>query len=231
MLLAIEISSMFDPQLQDAFMAPSEVFAHKLKAAEFGEREDGVMSAAMFDLVVRAKALKDEGLDVGIVAFNGSKDEVQANRHAHLPGQGPHEAAQAENIFNAAEEGGYDRVIVLVGNLHAEKVRVAPGGTQFEPMAVKLARKGALVSLDMRDAGGSAWNCQVGRDFKFEPGKSVPDDAIECAPHPARGHYSTDKGPHMALGSFPGDETTDRFDGYFWVGPISASPPAFPKED
>ena len=162
--------------------------------------------------------------------LNGIKDEAQRERFADLPGQGPHEAAQAENIGLAAQAKEFDHVIVLVGNLHAEKEAVAMNGITFDPMAVRLSKYGTVLSLDMRDAGGSAWNCQLSKDYVSVRGEAIPDDAIKCGDHPARSYANLHKEPFIGMGAFPGENPTPSFDGYFWLGKISASPPAFREQ-
>jgi hypothetical protein len=152
-----------------------------------------------------------------VVAFNGTRDADQKARFADLPSQGPHEAAQAENIAMASRARPYDRVLVLVGNLHAMKQPYNIGRGPFEPMASKLEAYGPVVSLRMRHGGGTAWNCQ--RD---------------CGVHKAKAIGSFEREPFVMLqGRSKRRETANDwldayFDGFYWVGPISASPPKAP---
>lgn len=229
-LLATELTSSHDPKLQKAWAAPIERFPEALLKGGWEKRDDGVGSEAMFDLVAHARRLREDGFKVGVTAFNGAKDDEQRERFAKLPAQGPHEAAQAQNIFEAAEAGGYTRVIVLVGSFHARKAKTSLGGVEMEPMAVKLARMGPTVSLVMEHAPGSTWACQARDDFEFVPGKPIPADAISCQEHPAGGKRGVTREAHMGLGALGGGKAREGFDGYFWVGPVSASPPAI-RED
>lgn len=229
-LLATELTSTHDARLQAAWAQPMEAFADALRSGGWEQRDDGVGSVAMSELVTLARRLKEDGHEVGVTAFNGARDEAQRARFAHLPAQGPHEAAQAENIYEAAEAGGYTRVLVLVGSFHAVKRATRLGGVEMEPMAVKLARMGPSVSLTMRYAGGASWSCQARSDFDYTPGQPVPSDAIVCGEHPSGGYGDPGEAPHMALGAFRG-RPLDDYDGYFWVGPISASPPAIRDQD
>ena len=212
-LLAIELSSTDDPGLQAVWGQPFEGFADALRKETWPVRQDGVGSEAMLDLVVEARRLKNSGHDIAITAFSGVKDEDQQKRFAHLPGQGPHEAAQAENIFDAAEAGEFDLVIALVGNLHARKNTISRGDITYDPMAKRLSALGSVVSLNARYGAGSFWACIN------EDGES------SCKSRPTSGYEVANEAPHIALDPRPEGERDPRYDGYFWVGPISASAP------
>lgn len=134
-LVAIELSFKDDPALQAAWNSSQDSFDEAVLLGGWAERADGVGSEAMFDLVGGLYRMKERGFEIGITAFSGPRDANQRHRFSHLPGQGPHEAAQAENIHRAARSGDYDRVLILVGDLHALKVRVDGFGPAFDPMA------------------------------------------------------------------------------------------------
>jgi hypothetical protein len=97
-------------------------------------------------------------------------------------------------------------LIVYAGNLHTMR---KPSERQpgYEWMAMRLARAGvAFVSLNPRYADGSAWNCRG-------------PTAADCGPQLATG-ASYQRGIHL-------EPTADgKYDGWFGVGPITASPPA-----
>jgi hypothetical protein len=223
-LVAIEHNASDNAALQAAWN--SDEFEEKLASLGFAGRSDGIASMAMFDMALELHLLKESGLPVAIVAFNGFEDERQRYRFADLPGQGPHEAAQAENIANASMAQSYDYVLVLVGNLHARKTPISRNGNEFDPMARRLLQYGKVVSLNMRYAGGASWNCLL------KPGadrttKAIAQGDLDCGQHPSKGEPSL--GPAMFIGleeaKVDGRLT---FDGFFWVGAISASPPKIP---
>ncbi len=228
-LLAVEHSSIFDDAFQAAWEGPAEALPVALAAAGWTGREDGVASEAMLQLVQRAHRLKLAGYPVSIVAFNGVRDDAQRDRFANLPAQGPHEAAQAENIAQAASRGTYEHVIVLVGSLHAQKVPAEMNGQAFEPMAMHLAQYGQVTSLVMRSGPGETWNCQLRADYELVLGEPITDDAIACGAYAHRGNGELDRDRFMALGDFAGVPLGASYDGYFWVGNTTASPPAFPN--
>lgn len=225
-LIAVEQSATDDAALQAAWKLPAGQFGKALSQIGWFGRDDGVASEAMFDMLVQMHDLKETGLPLGVVAFNGLKDEEQARRFADLPGQGPHEAAQAENIAQAIASGAHDRVLILVGNFHARKDRVERRGAQFDPMARRLAQMGKTITLDMRYGDGSSWNCILKPGVKPEPGKPVTAESLDCGNHATRGNADLDRPPFIELGATSSDGPAGAFDGFFWVGPIEGSQPA-----
>ena len=232
LLLAVEHGAIFNAAWQAAWALPQDAFAEALPDLGWRGREDGVASAAMLRLVLAAHALKDRGGGVDIVAFNGARDDAQQARFAHLPGQGPHEAAQAENIADAAARQGYDRVIVLVGSLHAEIVLVMVGNgvPAFAPMAMRLADYGSVISLGMQHAGGTAWGCRTRPDARVAPGTDITDDMIRCAAYAYKADSSDGRPPFIDISPAAAEASGGRYHGMFRVGSITASPPAFPPE-
>ncbi|MEP3422101.1 MAG: hypothetical protein ABJN35_10235 [Erythrobacter sp.] len=224
-LLAIEFSSNHNAALQTAWQVEESDFREALRQGGWERRKDGVGSVAMLELVERAHRIKSQGSAIDIVAFNGARDGEQRDRFAHLEGQGPHEAAQAENIALAADAADYDIIIVLVGNFHAKKDRVTTGDATFETMASRLEQYGSVISLNNASAGGTSWNCQLRDDFEFVHGAPIPSDAMQCRAFPASGWPDLNLPPFIALDAR--GEAEPVFDGYFWLGQISASPPAF----
>jgi len=182
----------------------------------------------MADLLVRLHSLSRGGQLIDIVAFNGATDEAQASRLSHLPAQGPHEAAQAENIRAAASAKPYDYVLVLVGNIHARKRPVERSGVAFEPMAMQLAPATDLVTLNMETAGGTVWNCQLKPGVKPDPKEPIGDDAIACGSYPLRGSADREREPFIELSRPLMTNSDADYDGVFWLGTVSASPPAVP---
>jgi hypothetical protein len=230
LLLAIEHAADQNAALQKAWAGPGEGLVAALPELGWRGRKDGVASEAMLRLVLSAHALKREGAAIDIVAFNGARDEAQYRRFADLPAQGPHEAAQAENIAEAAALASYDRVIVLVGNLHAQITPYSPsgGGDAFEPMAMRLAAHGRVISLNMQDAGGASWSCRLSPDVKRVPGEPVTSDMIRCAAYEDKATATYDRPPFIDISQSGAEAAAGRFHGTFWLGPITASPPAFP---
>ncbi|HEX8468857.1 MAG TPA: hypothetical protein VF620_13735 [Allosphingosinicella sp.] len=228
LLVAIEHQAPENDALQAAWKLPKSQFPAALRLTGWKGRNDGVGSEAMFELLLRLHSLKSDGKRIDVVGFNGARDSAQGERFKDLPGQGPHEAAQAENIRVAAEAKAYDHVLVLVGNLHARKQPVVRGGVSFEPMAMRLAPPQAITSLLMTHGSGSTWSCRLKPGVVLDPKKPLPPNSLDCANHPTRGVAELDKPPFLALGTMPGSDPDPAYDGFFWVGPVTGSPPAVP---
>ncbi|MDF2637455.1 MAG: hypothetical protein K0R64_439 [Novosphingobium lindaniclasticum] len=227
-LVAIEQNARDNAALQDAWRLPTARFGQALRLVGWIGRKDGIASEAMFGMVVHLHALKTTGLPIDIVAFNS--DSAQEKHFPHLAGQGAHEAAQAENIHAATIRGRYDQVLILVGNVHARRARHGEGAGSFDFMAARLAALGRVVTLNTRYAAGTAWNCLAKPGVTFTPGHPPPSDAIECGNHSVKSNSDLKRAPFIGLGAFPGEEPDTRYDGFFWLGPISGSPPLLPGE-
>ncbi len=220
-LLGVELPSSKNDALQQVWNAEQPA-AGSLRGAlleVFDQRLDGVGSQAMFDMMVALHGFKQSGADIDIVAFNGARDNDQKARFAHLPSQNPHEAAQAENIRTAAQKRRYDHVVVLAGSAHAQKSPFKIGGDPFDPMAMKLAPPDEVVSLRMEFGSGTAWTCRLKAGVELQGRRATHED-IMCGAHPVNGLKSLP--PRMELSS----SSDEGFDGYYSVGPVSASPPA-----
>lgn len=92
---------------------------------------DGRSSEAMFEMFARLRELKREGASIRVVPF---QREVRI-----LPdtSQTPYEQSMAAALLENV--GHRDRVLVLVGSLHARREPVTfPGIVPFEPMAIRL---------------------------------------------------------------------------------------------
>lgn len=224
-LVAIEHEATDNAALQTAWRTSHGDFGHALRAVGWKGRLDGIASKAMFAMLMRLHALKERGHKINIVAFNGFINEAQRERFAQLPGQGSHEAAQAENIFNAAEAGNYNQVLVLVGNFHAQKSALENGIVQFDPMAKRLERYGTTISLNMRFAKGSGWLCQAKPGARTRVGQSIPRGGITCGVAPLPGDKNLNRAPFVQLGRFPGDPSSTNYDGFAWIGAVAGSPP------
>ncbi len=163
--------------------------------------QDGRRSAAMWGLVESARALRAAGAKVEIACFDSDIKLAQE----------PREQAMADALVAARRAHPGASFVVLVGNLHAAK-RTVPFLKHVRWMAARLADAGlSFVSLDARFGEGSAWFCQDG-------------DASHCGPSfRASAHRE-------AIGVRLEPSADGNYDGWFSVGPISASPPAaFPE--
>lgn len=229
-LLAIEFNSASDEGFRAAWAGPHDEFRARMleHVPEWKGRPDGVASVAMLDMLDSLHALKEAGHKIDLTAFNGARDDAQRAAFAHLPAQEPHEAAQATNIRTAAQQGAYHQTVILVGSLHARQERVEMGRDPWRAMAMFLAAPEDIVSLQMAWDGGASWSCQMAADANIEPGKPITQDMIECKAFPTGPSAKGAAGRGMGFYEEPfGD---DAYDGYYHLGTIEASPPAFPAD-
>lgn len=228
-LVAVELSAFYNEGLQTAWQASPEEFRAALlnNVEELPKRIDGVGSVSMISMLTKLHALKADGADIDIVAFNGPRDAAQFEKFSDLLGQEPHESAQADNIRIAAEKRDYRHVIVLVGGVHAAKHEFSFGGEPWKAMALKLAPDDQVISLVQRDSGGEAWNCRMPDDV--DDGLVKAED-LQCAPFETFADDGMDGEARMAFWA-ENDTVDERYDGYFYLGPTTASPPAFSAKE
>ncbi len=217
LLIAVELSASDNAILQDAWHGLPAEFTNRLTVGEWRRRRDGNTSIAMLEMLTQLHAIKNSGAPISVVAFNGARDSEQQLRLQTAGSQSGHELMQAENIIAAANAGQYDYVLVLVGEIHASRTVIDFfGPDHFQPMATHLAQSGPVISLAMQTGNGTAWQCL---------GTAT---GVDCSVHPMRGLTYQGEAPRMGLGSLPGMRRAASYDGYYWVGPVTASPPARP---
>ena len=224
-LIAVELGD--NAGLQRAWSAPHARFAKILpvEMSDWAGRKDGVASQAMFAMLVRLHTLKAAGRAIDVVTFNDTA-ELEAKQFGPLPGQGPHEAGQAENIRLADALHPHDRVLILVGNYHARKRPIAPGGIAYEPMAMRLADPARVSSMYLAQSGGAAWNCQM--KGAMPPSGAITDAMIDCSAHVGKGDVDWVGPPRIVdtHGKAGPANPDSGFDATFFIGAVTASPPA-----
>lgn len=227
-LVAVEIDSASDANLQAAWGSPPDGFEASALRTGWNGQSDGNTSLAMLRMLSRLHALNSSGLKISVVAFSGVKTEDQRKKFGTLTGQEPGEAASAENIGEAAR-GDFDQTLVLTGNVHAGKKPFERGGSSFRPMAMFLEQYGKVVSLDMVTAGGTGWGCALKPGANPGPTGNITSDMLSCGPQRIPGDAELREPPSMGMGAPTGQSLDASYDGYYWVGKTSASPPAIPK--
>ena len=214
-LIAIEFHVEDNEALQRAWATDRAKFETFLLEAGSWGRQDGVASEAMYSMLDALHRLRTLGYPIEIAAFNGAANPEQRAKFAHLPGQGPHEALQAENIASFARAGNFDHVLILVGNLHAQKNSSMLGGAVGDPMAKRLEHYGKVISLDIKHGGGFAWGCR----------RSSPQE-LECSQFAVGKTSDLTRAPFISLNDDINSESAKaNYDGFYWLGPITSSPP------
>ncbi|MGE6756503.1 hypothetical protein ACQKGO_00720 [Corallococcus interemptor] len=162
------------------------------------EVQDGRSSEAMRHLLERVREWTRAGLPVRVVAFDaGGKDR---------------DDTMATQLRQARSEARGDTFIVLVGNLHARRDVGAPWDEKLQFMTHRLLEaEPGLVSLDVVNAGGSAWIC-----------RGMTADTCGQQPLRSRGEAGV-----TGITLQKKAEDPDGYDGTYAVGPLTASPPAF----
>ena len=117
----------------------------------------------------------------------------------------------AERLAALIKESPGRLVIVLTGNIHNRLTTGMRWNPNLEPMAYLLKRlvpERELVSLIMTHSGGEAWVCMSG-------------DASDCGARSMKGSPANGAGVLLAP-----DTAGGAYSGRFFVGKITASPPA-----
>ncbi|OJH33864.1 hypothetical protein [Cystobacter ferrugineus] len=162
---------------------------------------DGRNSEAVAYLFEALRKLRAQGLDVRLFAYD----------HPPLEGEA-REEAMARTVLEVAAASPGRALLVVSGNLHPRQVQGLPWNRDYRPMGLRVAReRGGVYSLDVAYKSGTAWICAVG-----------PEQKLDCGVKPARGQ---DNGDRYFVQLF-GDRNAQGYHGIFYVGAVSASPPA-----
>jgi hypothetical protein len=206
--VGIEMSHSDQPAL-DAFFAlesPAEARRELLSAAHFNDAwQDGRDSQAVVALLEDLRRWRRAGLAVTAVAFDVAADDGAGGQ--------AREAAMAGSVAAAVERHPGATIVVYTGNLHSRTVQGVPWDSELLPMGALLRQRFPhLRSVDFASAGGSAWVCIM------PPEGGEP----KCAEHAQAGQDRGDQ-PFVELWDEPNESGHD---GIYYLGPISASPPA-----
>lgn len=160
--------------------------------------QDGRSSVAMAELIERLRQLRSHGLDVLVFLYD----------HSGVQGE-EREQAMAETIEAEVRNHPERAFLVLSGNVHNRRVAGVQWDPKYVPMGVRLSRKlKDVTSLDMAYASGTAWICAL-------------KPKLDCGVRPAEGKDNGTR-PFIHLWS----RLNKGYDGVFYVGAVSASPPA-----
>ncbi|MFL6586127.1 MAG: calcium-binding protein [Luteimonas sp.] len=156
-LLALEIPAREHPALREAVTGcGTDALIDSLRQRSWWalppEESDGRRSEDVLSLVQRIGALRGEGRDVAILAF-----DPRGQRCFELDNC---EAAMAHVLRRAYDALPRGRILVVTGNLHAMRKRPpnAPALFPQMPMTAHL-RDLAPVSIDISAARGAFWAC------------------------------------------------------------------------
>ena len=184
----------------------SDAARAKLLESPFWDRtyQDGRGSVAMLELMESLRALGDRGTLRTILI-----DE---------PDAADRDAVMAERVGAAIEARPKDLVVVLTGNIHNRVAKGMPWNDELEPMGYRLRAAhpdARVVSLDMAYPGGSAWVC-----FGNGPDGCKAQDLNGLPEAAGRSGVEISEGA----------EEGAPYDGRYYVGELTASPPAISAE-
>ncbi len=173
--------------------------------------QDGRSSEAIVALVEKLRVLRAQGLSVSVFAYDA-------------PGQGSQRsAAMAQRVLEVRKTAPKSTFLLLGGNVNARTTRGAEWDETFTPMGWHLVRaKLPVRTLDARYSRGNAWTCKLveGEGQKLDCGASP------AVPPPSRqGDKVIFRGPRAFVELTP-EHGHEGYDGIFYVGPLTASPPA-----
>ncbi|WNG47056.1 hypothetical protein F0U60_25215 [Archangium minus] len=173
--------------------------------------QDGRSSEALVALVERLRVLRAQGLSMSVFTFDA-------------PGQGSQRAAaMAHRVLEVRKTAPRSTFLLLGGNVNTRTARGTEWDETFTPMGWHLVRaKQPVRALDVRYSRGTAWTCNLvtGENQKLDCG------ATPATPPAARSRdKSIFRGPRAFVELTP-EYTHEGYDGVFYVGPLTASPPA-----
>jgi hypothetical protein len=159
--------------------------------------QDGRESVAMFALIDAIRALRAGGARVDVVCFDpGARAGDQPDAR---------DEGMARQLIALRRAHPDATLVVYAGDLHVRRAAL-PRMAERTWMAMFLARAGiALITLGPRFANGSSWMC-------------LDSDASHCGARSVAGR-GDEHGIHLEPSADGG------YDGWYGVGPITASPP------
>ena len=199
--VALEFSESMQPML-DAFMAAETEQAARAILAAYPHgpfvHHDGRGSVAILDMLLRLRAMKRETPGLKVVAFAPDSPRVRGFSQSY------YDLDMGHRLATAARKAPDSRMLVLVGNIHAQKKMIE--SFNLTPAVMHLP-SAEVVSLYVVPQGGTAWNC----------------GGEACGANPLPETYDA-----AARGVVIQPYGNGAFDGVLALGPTTASEPAKP---
>ncbi len=196
-IVAVELSQMSQPQLDDFIEAPDAYSAEEiLRGSELWSlaRADGRTSVAMAEMLESIRLLKTSGADISLLAFQPSQTTPMGFSANY------YELEMAALLAKGAKARPDARMLVLIGNLHGSKTRIE--SFDLTPAVAHLPQN-EVTNLFVAEQGGDSWNC-----------------TDTCGLHEI---LAVDADP---LGVTLRPYRSGRYDGVLAIGQSVASPPA-----
>ena len=211
--LGLETGHAQSVALDSALATPFDDTRVRDAAPQFWSTPDGKGTEAALKFLKQVSAWRAAGFDVSVFTydsepadFRGAKDIARMR-----------DATMAREIDRQLEDFN-GAVLVLTGGFHARTKQFEFAGQQFFPMASEITGRPVL-SLSMKYGPGEAWvNATVQNE----------DGSIESSIGPLK--VSGNVGDDTSLRVFDLEvQAEELYDGYYFTGPITPSPPAFPE--
>ena len=209
--VGLEISWDHSDTLNAFLDRPSDVDWLREQTHPFWTYGDGRSSTAILKLLQDVADLRGAGMALELFGFDSTTAQIGTDIDAYIFGGA--EAAMAENVDT--ESANFEGAIVLlVGSTHAQETTVEYDGREYLPMAGKIESRPTL-SLNMYYQTGTAW-VHMTRNGESTQGET---------------ELSSGLGPDTPVRAFDLSDSPHGYDGVYYTGPITASPPAFPTAE
>ncbi|MEQ8404378.1 MAG: hypothetical protein RKE49_04710 [Oceanicaulis sp.] len=181
-------------------------------SSSFWTWSDGRSSQAMLRLIDGVRGWRGAGMPVSLQA-------IDAGDADYLAAEDPQEPTIRDRAMirrALAAQAETDRVIVLVGNIHARRTALVSGDMRIETMGT-LSEPGRLALVNTLYGEGEAWNC------------TMPDGELVCGAREIfQGPVSGE--PRVLSGAeAEALNTYAAYDHFVYLGSASVSPPARPE--
>ncbi|MEL7096843.1 MAG: hypothetical protein AAFR92_04215 [Pseudomonadota bacterium] len=210
--VGIEMPIAQSSSIGEAVANDGDTQALKAAADLIWSGQDGRGSSSKLRFFQKLQSLDENGEHIHVFAFDAdpftytSTDERETAMAKHL------------DTFLLGWEGP---VIVLTGDFHARKIPLDLGEVKLTPMAMKVTARDVSSFIMLHD-GGEAW---LHISYDDGQGNKVVEIGENEMYATAPAGLETDK---FIFKPHPADPDESAYDGYFNVGELTASPPAFP---
>jgi hypothetical protein len=202
-ILGLEIPSSEQSQINAYVAGGSEDdFLKSMATSPFWNQkyQNGLASSAVANLIKEVRALRARGMHVRVNTVDGNPRwyELGVTR----------DEIMVQNLQGVLSADPSASILFLAGNAHTKRTEGLPFNASFKS-AIHLIREKNIVTLLMQYTEGTAWYC-----FK---GETI------CLPKSQKSDLRITKAPKK-IELDP--SLLPDYDGYFFVGSITASPPA-----
>lgn len=211
----------------DTFMespGANEDIKHLLVSNFWATDNSGHSSVAIFKLIDIARQYKSDGAEINVWAYTNYNSSEADNEPYDSESQQRMSIEAAEFITRKIKLSSADKHIIISGDVDASKESMKFAGVNYDPVRKFLVEE-PVYSLRMMANGGNAWVCWISRS------KDTTISTSECGSRDWSSDTEYLKADSYPYGFLDRSESTvdyyfDKYDGFYFVGPMSASIPA-----